>query len=84
MIIPHQSLTPSALRGIAEEFVTREGTDYGTQLHSFEEKVQAVLRQIETGVACVVFDAVSESCDIVMKGSSRYRQVVASMDAGTE
>jgi hypothetical protein len=31
MIIPHQMLSPEALHGVIEAFVTREGTDYGTQ-----------------------------------------------------
>ena len=31
MIIPHQTLSPEALQGVIEAFVTREGTDYGTQ-----------------------------------------------------
>jgi uncharacterized protein YheU (UPF0270 family) len=30
MIIPHRMLSPDALRGVIEAFVTREGTDYGT------------------------------------------------------
>jgi uncharacterized protein YheU (UPF0270 family) len=31
MIIPHRSLSPDALRGVIEAFVTREGADYGVQ-----------------------------------------------------
>jgi hypothetical protein len=31
MIIPHRMLSPDALRGVIEAFVTREGTDYGAQ-----------------------------------------------------
>ena len=31
MIIPHRMLSPEALRGVIEAFVTREGTDYGVQ-----------------------------------------------------
>ena len=30
MQIPHDQLSPQALRGLIEEFVTRDGTDYGT------------------------------------------------------
>jgi uncharacterized protein YheU (UPF0270 family) len=29
MIIPHRRLSPDALRGVIEAFITREGTDYG-------------------------------------------------------
>jgi hypothetical protein len=34
------------------------------------------MRQLETGKAVVVFDQKTESCDIVMKGTARYRSVV--------
>jgi uncharacterized protein YheU (UPF0270 family) len=33
MMIPHRMLSPDALRGVIEVFITREGTDYG--LHTF-------------------------------------------------
>ena len=29
VVVLHTHLTPAALRGLAEEFVTRDGTDYG-------------------------------------------------------
>src|SRR6266849_1499383 len=29
LIIPHRRLSPDALRGVIEAFITREGTDYG-------------------------------------------------------
>jgi len=29
MIIPHRLLSPDAVRGVIDAFVTREGTDYG-------------------------------------------------------
>ena len=31
MILPHEMLSLEALHGVIEAFVTREGTDYGTQ-----------------------------------------------------
>ena len=49
-------LSPEALRGIAEEFVTRESTDYGASEKSFEEKVDEVMRQLRDGSAKIVFD----------------------------
>ena len=50
---------------IIEEFVLREGTDYGQGEYSLEEKVADVERQLERGVARIVFDPKSETCDIV-------------------
>ena len=64
MIIPHEKLSPETLRSVVEEFVSREGTDYGPLEFSFEEKVASVLQQVRRGVAVVVFDPESETCSI--------------------
>lgn len=58
-------LSPEALRGVAEAFVNREGTDYGAVERSFEDKVAAVLAQLERGEARLTFDPESESINIV-------------------
>ena len=42
MIIPHRTLSPDALRGVIEAFVTREGTDYGAQEVPLDTKVLQV------------------------------------------
>jgi hypothetical protein len=49
-------LSPEARRGLAEEFVTRESTDYGASEKSFEEKVDEVMRQLRDGSAKIIFD----------------------------
>jgi len=58
-------LSPGALRGLVEEYVTREGTDYGHSDWSLEEKVTQVFRQLERGEARIVFDLELESASIV-------------------
>lgn len=58
-------LSPGALRGLVEEYVTREGTDYGHGDWSLEEKVAQVLRQIDAGEAKIVFDLETESASVV-------------------
>lgn len=58
-------LSPGALRGLVEEYVTREGTDYGQGEWSLEEKVAQVFRQLEAGEARIVFDLELESASIV-------------------
>jgi uncharacterized protein len=45
-IIPHQNLSPEALHGVIEEFVTRDGTDYGLVEATLEQKINGVMRQI--------------------------------------
>jgi uncharacterized protein YheU (UPF0270 family) len=73
MIIPYTALSPDVLRGVIEEFVLREGTEYGDRDVSLDTKVAQVMRQLERADVFVLFDAESESCDIVTKGSARYR-----------
>jgi len=60
-----ERLSPGALRGLVEEYVTREGTDYGQGDWSLEEKVSQVFRQLEKGEARIVFDLELGSASIV-------------------
>jgi uncharacterized protein len=64
MIIPHQMLSPEALQGVIEAFVTREGTDYGTQDVSLTTKVWQVRQQLDAGTVVIVYDESTESCSI--------------------
>ena len=57
MIIPWQSLSSDALNGLIEEFVSREGTEYGEEEVPLTAKVAAVIRQLEAGEVAIVFDA---------------------------
>ena len=72
--VPHTELSEAALRGVIEAFVLREGTDYGERDVSHEDKVAAVLRQLERGEARIMFDPVSQTVDIVVvQASDRSR-----------
>ena len=66
IVIPHGELSESALRGVLESFVLREGTDYGEREISLDQKVAQVLRQLERGEAQIIFDATLQSVDIVV------------------
>jgi uncharacterized protein YheU (UPF0270 family) len=46
--------------------VLREGTEYGDRDVSLDSKVAQVLRQLERGEAQIMFDARTESIDIVV------------------
>jgi hypothetical protein len=63
--VPYHALSPEALRGLIEEFVTRAGTDYGTRESPIEEKIADVQRQLERGDAVIVFDAETGTTNIV-------------------
>ena len=67
LVIPLKELSPEALRGVVEAFVLREGTEYGVQEFTLDEKVAHVMRQLERGEAHVVFDPESETVDITVK-----------------
>jgi uncharacterized protein YheU (UPF0270 family) len=62
MIIPHRMLSPDALRGVIEAFVTREGTEYGAQEVSLDTKVLQVQQQLDEGTAVLVYDEATDSC----------------------
>ncbi len=59
-------LRPRALRGLVEEFVTRDGTDYGAVERSVEDKIARVEAQLASGEVRIVFDPETESANIVL------------------
>ena len=74
MLIPHTALEAATLDSLIEEFVTREGTDYGTQAFTLMDKVGQVRRQLEHGEAFIVFDPDTSSCHIISKSELPARQ----------
>ena len=64
MNIPFQDLEAVTLTAIIEEFISREGTDYGSHEISLEQKVQQVINQLQSGKIVVTFDPESQSCDL--------------------
>jgi hypothetical protein len=67
MIIPHRMLSPEALQGLLEEFVTRDGTDYGEREASLQAKVVQVWCQLDLGIVVIVFNEPEGTCSIVAK-----------------
>ena len=67
LVIPFEELSSEALRGLLEEYVSREGTDYGHATFSLAQKVAAVRRLLETGHAVIVFDPDTQSCNITAR-----------------
>ena len=63
--IPYTHLSSAALRGVIESFVLREGTEYGEAEVVLEEKVAAVMRQLQSGEAQIVYDPATSSVDII-------------------
>ena len=61
MIIPHHALSDEALRGVIEEYVTRDGTE----LTDATTKIVAVRGHLDRGELVVVFDVEAETCNIL-------------------
>lgn len=61
MIIPHQQLSKDALRGIIEEFISRDN-DIDLSLEESSDKIKKLL---DNGDLVVVYDEESESCSIL-------------------
>ncbi len=67
MQIPHEALAEETLRNLLEEFVTREGTDYGSFQYSLADKVAKVMQQLTDGRAVILYDPEHMTCHIEMK-----------------
>jgi uncharacterized protein YheU (UPF0270 family) len=65
--IPLDSLSPAALLGVIDDFVLREGTEYGAAEVTLERKRAQVLEQLNSGRAQLLFDPGSETCTIMVR-----------------
>ena len=65
MKIPASALSPESLRGIIEEYVTREGTEYGDRDYSLDEKVDHVMTQLKRKEIIIEYDPDSQTCTLV-------------------
>lgn len=64
MEIPYQAIPENTLRNMIEEFVTRDGTDYGLEEVSLNQKVFQVLGLLKAGKAVILYDESLESTEI--------------------
>ena len=65
MIIPVNSLPAPTLNNIIESFILREGTDYGREDFSFEDKKEDVKKQLMMGTAVLVYSELHETVNIM-------------------
>ena len=65
VVIPYEQLSATALEGILEEFITREGTNYGIYEYTVKEQLAKAKLMLEQGKVSIVFDAFSERCHII-------------------
>lgn len=67
MIIPYDQIAPETLNSLVEEFVSRDGTDYGEKEVPLVVKVQQVVGKLKTGEAVILFSESKGLCNIVHK-----------------
>jgi uncharacterized protein YheU (UPF0270 family) len=72
--IPFKRLDNDVLTAIIEEFVLREGTDYGAQEADFENKVTQVRSQLESGDVLITYDPKTENCTLLTR--KQFRQSI--------
>ncbi len=65
MIIPLEQLNQDTLQAIIEDYILREGTDYGVIDASKEDKITQVALQLKQGSAVLVYSELHESVNIL-------------------
>lgn len=65
MIIPLEQLPSEVLLAIIEDFILREGTEYGANEISKEDKINQVHQQLKQGSAVLVYSELHESVNIL-------------------
>ena len=65
MEIPHNQVPEQTLLAIIEEFISREGTDYGHRENTLDEKVEKDKSQLLNGEIKLMFDSETSSCNLV-------------------
>lgn len=70
-IVPMEKISDSALSGLIDEFILREGTDYGRKEFSLAEKHEQLKKQLVNGSIIIVFDLDEETASIIKKEQLR-------------
>ena len=65
MIIPLEQLPTETLNAIIENFVLREGTEYGSSDVSLNDKIAQVHQQLKQGSALLVYSELHETVNIL-------------------
>ena len=65
--VPLAALSPAALAGVIENFILREGTDYGERETSHDAKVEQIRRQLDRGEIKIVYDLTQQSVTLMTR-----------------
>ncbi|MFP5383522.1 MAG: YheU family protein [Gammaproteobacteria bacterium] len=75
--VPWREISPETLDALIEEYVTRDGTDYGEAEVPLTRKVDEVRALLQRGEALVVFDELTETVTILDRETFRLRSAAA-------
>lgn len=73
--IPVNKLSPEALRGVIEEFISGAGTDYGEVEASQETKFRQVKQRLQDGSALLIYDDETETTNIFLADKPVLRKI---------
>jgi uncharacterized protein YheU (UPF0270 family) len=79
-IIPVDRLSFKALQGVIEEFISRNGTDYGEKEASPETNLRQVRYKLEKGSAVLVFDDETGTTNIFTADNPILKKVKAATE----
>ena len=65
-IIPVNKLSREAVKVIIEEYISRDGTDYGEVETSAEMKFRYVKQKLQKALAVLIFDDDAETTNVFM------------------
>lgn len=74
MIIPADQIQTDTLNNILEEFINREGTDYGDVEYDLTSKVNQLRPKVLRGDILIVFDEKLESVTLMTK--QQYKETL--------
>ncbi len=78
--IPYEKLSPEALQGIIEQFISRDGPDSGHADIPFQRKAEQVMQNIKTGKAIILYDESNQSINIFSKDDPLVKKLLTATD----
>ena len=73
--IPVNKLSSEALQGVIEEYISRDGTDYGDIEVSLATKFRQVKHKLDNGSAVLVFDDETETTNIFLHDDPIFKMI---------
>jgi len=75
MLIPYQQLDEITLNNLIEQYILREGTDYGEVEFSLQEKTQQILEQIQNQDINIIYSELEESVTLISNHELNSAQI---------